>query len=197
MNEFPPPPPSGGQPPYEPPTQPMQAAQYPPQGQFQQQAPPDPLAELDKKRKKQLGILAGVAAVLIVAAFFGGKALESKNYDSGADGYNEIYADGAKTGSAKGQKSGEAQGSEKGKQQGVAEGTAAGANQALGNFSSWNTSTPYVVEMTQGSGDVPYTVENRLLMQPDTLYKICASGSGICTEAPNNDSGGGATGTSP
>lgn len=215
MNDFPPPPPggqppAGGQPPYEPPTQPMQPAQpgqpdpYA-QQQYAEQPQRDPYAELDSKRKKQLGILSAVAAILIVAAFFGGKAVEKKNYEEGQDGYNEIYnagaasgaAAGKKAGQAQGQKSGEAEGTEKGKQQGVAEGTADGAAAALGNFSNWSTTTPYVITMDQGSGDVPYTVASRTLMQPDTFYKICASGSGVCTEADNNSSGGGSTGTSP
>lgn len=222
MNNFPPPPP-GGQPPYQPPqgqpgqpgpdqpTQQMQPGQPGQPGQpdpYQQQAyqaPPDPLAEADKKRKKQLGILAGVAAVLIVAAFFGGKAFEKKNYEEGADGYNAIYNEGAKSGHAAGQKSGEAsgqkqgeqegvaKGTEQGKQQGEAEGTKAGAAAALGNFSSWSTSTPYVVTMQQGpNSNVPYAVDNRTLMQPNTFYKICASGQGVCTEEDNNS--GGSTG---
>lgn len=210
MNDFPPPPPSGGEPPYEPPTQPMQPAQpgqpqqqYAQQGQYAQQPQRDPLAELDSKRKKQLGILSAVAVVLIVAAFFGGKAVEKKNYDPGKDGYNEIYAAGAKSGTAagqragqaQGQKEGEAKGTEKGKSQGVAEGTADGAAAALGNFSTWSTSTPYVVTMDQGSGDVPYTVASRTLMQPDTFYKICSSGTGVCSEPDNNSSGGGSTGS--
>lgn len=208
MNDFPPPPPPGG----EQPTQPMQPAQpgqpqqqYAQQGQYSQPPQQDPLAALDSKRKKQLGILSAVAAVLIVAAFFGGKAVEKKNYDPGKDGYNEIYAAGAKSGTAagtkagqaQGQKEGEAKGTEKGKQQGVAEGTADGAAAALGNFSSWSTSTPYVITMDQGSGDVPYSVASRTLMQPDTFYKICASGTGVCTEADNNSSGGGGSTGSP
>lgn len=218
MNDFPPPPPggqppAGGQPPYEPPTQPMQPAQPGQPGQPQQQyaQPPqqDPYAELDSKRKKQLGILSAVAAVLIVAAFFGGKAVEKKNYEEGKDGYNEIYNAGAASGTAagtkagkeqgqkEGQQQGEAEGTEKGKQEGVAEGTADGANQALGNFSSWNTSTPYVILMGTGSGDVPYSISSRTLMQPDTFYKICASGQGVCTEPDNGNSGGGSTGNSP
>lgn len=214
MNDFPPPPPGGQQPPYEPPTQPMQPAQpgqpqqpdpyaQQPQQPYAQQPPQDPVAEVDSKRKKQLGILSVVAAILIVAAFFGGKAVEKKNYDPGKDGYNEIYAAGAKSGTAAGQKSGqeqgqkegEASGTEKGKQEGVAQGTADGANAALGNFGSWNTSTPYAVTMEQGSGDVPYQVASRVLFQPNTFYKICASGTGICSEPDTNSGGGGSTGS--
>ncbi len=227
MNNFPPPPP-GGQPPYQPPPgqpgqpgqpqqpgQPPQPGQQQPTGQYQQpdpyqqqqyQQPEDPLTALDKKRKKQLWILSGIAAVLIVGAFFGGKAVEKKNYDPGADGYNAIYDAGAKSGNAAGTKSGEAsgqkqgkeegiaEGTEKGKQQGEAEGTAAGASAALGGFSSWSTSAPYVVSMNQGpNSNVPYAVDSRTLMQPNTFYKICASGQGVCTEADPN-SGGGSTG---
>lgn len=195
MNNFPPPPP-GGQPPYEPPTQQM------PVGQPAYQPPPDPLAELDKKRKKQLGVVSGIAAVLIVVAFFGGKALEKKNYEQGADGYNAIYAEGqqagtsagTKAGQEAGQKEGEAKGTEQGQQQGKAQGTKEGAAAALGNFSSWSTETPYVVLMQKGPSDeVPYAVSDRTLMQPNTYYKICSSGQGVCTEADPN-SGGGATG---
>lgn len=195
MNEFPPPPPPGGQPPYEPPTQVMQPAQ--PQAAYPQGTPPDPLTVLDKKRKKQLWILGVVAAILIVVAFVGGTMFEQKKYEAGADGYNEIYAAGAKSGTAKGQKAGEASGTAQGKQQGVSEGTAAGAKQALGNYPSWDTSSPYAVEMTEGSGDVPYAIENRTQMQPGTLYKVCSSGSGVCTESANSGTGGGATSTSP
>lgn len=200
MNNFPPPPP-GGEPPYEPPTQQMPAQPQPGQPPAYQ-PPPDPLAELDKKRKKQVWTIAGIGAVLIVVAFFGGKALEKKNYEQGADGYNAIYQDGQKAGTsagtkagqAAGQKEGVAQGTEQGKQQGQAQGTKDGASAALGNFSTWSTDTPYVVLMEKGPSDsVPYAVGDRTLMQPDTYYKICASGTGVCTESDPN-SGGGATG---
>lgn len=194
MNNFPPPPPGGP----DQPTQVQQQAQYAQPGQ-----PQDPLTTLDKKRKKQLGILSVIGVALIVAAFFGGKALEKKNYEKGADGYQAIYQEGAaagtaagtKAGQAKGQKEGEASGTEKGKQEGQAEGTKQGAGAALGNFGTWSTATPYVVTMEQGpSADVPYSVASRTLMQPDTYYKICASGQGVCTEADPNSGGGGATG---
>jgi hypothetical protein len=167
----------------------------------------DPLAELDKKRKQQLTIMAVVGVILIVAAVFVGKALEKKNYDPGADGYTAIFNAGAKAGhsvgEASGQKAGQeagqkqgeqeglAKGTEQGKEAGKAEGTADGAAAALGNFGSWETGAPYVVSVTQGpSSDVPYVVESRTLMQPDTFYKICASGQGVCTEADNNATSG-------
>jgi hypothetical protein len=220
MSNFPPPPP-GGQPPYEPPPGGQPPAGQPPAGQPPTDQPPyqqpvDPLAEADKKRKQQLGILAATAAVLIVVAFFAGKAVEKKNYDPGKDGYNEIYAAGAKSGGAagkaagtkEGEKTGKeagkaegvAEGTEKGKAEGVAQGTAEGADQALGGLTSWSTTTPYVVEMQKGpSSDVPYTVGDRTLMQEGLLYKICSSGQGICTEADtgsasSSSSGSGATG---
>lgn len=202
MNYQPPPPPPGGpQPPA-----PGQPDPYGQPTQQYQQPPVDPLAEADSKRKKQLGILSAVAAVLIVAAFFGGKAVEKKNYDPGKDGYNEIYAKGAADGNAAGQKSGEAsgqaqgekegvaKGTEKGQAEGEATGTADGASQALGGFSSWSTDSPYVVTMDSGSGDVPYVVQNRTQMEPDTNYKICSSGSGICTSQVTTSGGGGSTG---
>ncbi len=208
MNYPPPPPPPGGP---DDPTQinqpgaPQgQPGQYPQQG-YQQV---DPVAAADKKRKQQLGILAGVAAVLIVAAFFAGKAVEKKNYDPGKDGYNEIYAAGQSAGNAAGTKSGEAsgqaegekegkaQGTEEGEKQGEATGIEDGANQALGGFGSWDTGTPYVVTVGEGSGDVPYVVQNRTQMQEGLNYKICSSGSGICTSevTSSSGSGGGATG---
>lgn len=203
MSNFPPPPP-GGQPPQQPPYQPPseQPTQQMPAGQPAYQAPPDPVEELDKKRKKQVWTVAVIGAVLIVAAFFGGKAIEKKNYEKGADGYNAIYNEGrqagttagTKAGQAQGQKEGVAKGTEQGQQQGKAAGTKDGAAAALGNFSSWSTDTPYVVLMQQGpSSDIPYVVGDRTLMQPDTYYKICASGTGICTEADPN-TGGGSTG---
>lgn len=222
MNNFPPPPP-GGQPPYEPPpggqqppqqgswdqpTQVQQPGQYAQPGQQYAQpgqpgAPEDPLTTLDKKRKKQLWIVSAIGAVLIVAAFFGGKAFEKKNYDPGKSGYEAIYNEGAKAGTAagtkagqaQGQKEGEASGTEKGKQEGQAAGTKQGAGAALGNFSSWSTTTPYVITMQQGpSDDVPYAVESRTLMQQGIFYKICASGQGVCTETDPNSGGGGSTG---
>ena len=211
MSNFPPPPP-GGQPPYEPPPggQPpagQPPAGQPPAGQPPYQQPVDPLAEADKKRKQQLGILSVVAAVLIVAAFFGGKAMEQKNYDPGEAGYNEIYAEGAKKGNAAGEASGTetgkeegkkagkaegvAEGTEQGKAEGVAEGTADGASQALGGLSSWSTTAPYVVQMEEGpSQDVPYTVSSRTAMQPGIFYKICSSGQGVCTESDPGPSSG-------
>ncbi|MBJ7354057.1 MAG: hypothetical protein JHC98_04465 [Thermoleophilaceae bacterium] len=219
MSNFPPPPP-GGQPPYEPPPggqPPAGQPPVPPAGQPQYQQPVDPLAEADKKRKKQLAILSVVGAILIVAAFFGGKALEKKNYEPGKDGYNEIYAEGAKrgnaageaAGTASGQKEGEkagkeagksegiAEGTEKGKAEGQAEGEAEGASQALGGLSSWSTTAPYVVQMENGpSSDVPYTVSSRTPMQPGIFYKICSSGQGVCTEADNNSSSSSSAGGS-
>ncbi|MBJ7459127.1 MAG: hypothetical protein JHD02_08070, partial [Thermoleophilaceae bacterium] len=183
----------------------------PPAGQPQYQQPVDPLAELDKKRKQQLGILSAVAAVLIVAAFFGGKAIEKKNYDPGKDGYNEIYAEGAKAGTtagtAAGTKAGEAsgeesgkkegksegiaEGTEQGKAQGEAEGEAEGASQALGGLGSWSTTAPYVVQMEDGpNSSVPYTVSSRTAMQPGIFYKICSSGQGVCTESDPGPSSG-------
>jgi hypothetical protein len=192
MNYQPPqPPPPGGEDPY---------GQDP---YAQQNAQPDPVEVEKKKRKKQLWILGGLAAVLIVLAFFGGKALEKKNYEPGEAAYVEIYNKGAAAGKAVGTKqgveTGQEQGQKQGKEEGVAEGTeqgkkageAAGQSQgeakgsatALGGFSSWDTNAPYVVEMATGpSDDIPYVVQDRTEMQPDTLYKICASGSGICTE---------------
>lgn len=210
MNNFPPPPP-GGQPPYDPSQQPTQVNQpagagVPPQpGAPQQyQQPVDPVAAIDKKRKQQLWMLGALAVVLIIGAFFGGKAFEAKNYEKGADGYNEIYEAGAKSGHAAGQKSGEAagqkqgeesgiaKGTEQGKQEGEIEGTKAGAAAALGNLSNWSFTTPYVVTMKQGpSAEVPYAVEERTLMQPNTFYKVCASGSGVCTEEDTNSQSGG------
>jgi hypothetical protein len=165
----------------------------------------------DKKRKKQLGILSAVAAVLIVAAFFGGKAIEKKNYDPGKKGYNEIYAEGAKNGHAQGTKTGQAEGeqsgkaagksegiaegTEQGKKEGQAQGTADGADAALGGLTAWSTSAPYVVTMTTGpSSDVPYSVDSRTQMQPDTFYKICSSGQGICTEADTGDTASSSSG---
>lgn len=199
MSNFPPPPP-GGQPPAgeQPPYQPPPGGQPPAQPPYQ--PPADPLAELDKKRKQQLGILSVVAVALIIAAFFGGKAMEKKNYEPGKDGYNEIYAEGAKkgtaAGTAAGEASGEKSGKESGKAEGVAEGTekgkaegeatgeAEGASQALGGLSSWSTTAPYVVQMEDGpNSSVPYTVSSRTPMQPGIFYKICSSGEGVCTEA--------------
>jgi hypothetical protein len=211
MSNFPPPPPGGQPPAGQPPYQPPPGGQPPVGGQPPYQPPPvDPLAEADSKRKKQLGILSVVAAILIVAAFFGGKAIEKKNYDPGKSGYNEIYAEGAKNGNAageasgtkagekkgtaKGEAEGEAQGTEKGKAEGEAQGTADGASQALGGLGTWSTTAPYVVQMEQGpSSDVPYTVSSRTPMQPGIFYKICSSGQGVCTEA---DTGSASTSSS-
>lgn len=213
MNDFPPPPP-GGQPPMQPgqPGQPGQPTdptlQYQQPGQPPVQPPVDPLTELDKKRKKQLWIVTALGVVLIIGAFFGGKAIEQKNYEAGADGYNEIYNAGVKSGHAAGTKSGQAEGQEQGEQEGVAKGTEQGkqqgeiegekdgANAALGNFSSWSTDTPYVITMQQGpSSEVPFAIASRTLMQPDTFYKICASGKGVCTESdPGPPAQAGSTG---
>lgn len=215
MNEFPPPPP-GGQPPSGPddptrvqyPVQPpaqgghQQPVQQPgmqqpsaPQGQYQ--PPVDPLAAADKKRKQQLGVLAVVALLLIGGAFIGGKALEAQNYKPGKSGWTEIYDAGARSGKASGQRAGEqageASGIEKGKQQAAGEATAAGASSALGGFSNWQSTAPYAVTMAEGTKEeVPWVIESRTQMQPGVMYKICDSGSGLCTDS--GETPGGPTG---
>ena len=69
---------------------------------------------------------------------------------------------------------------------------------ALGNLGNWSTSIPYVVTMDQGpNSDIPYVVGSRVQMQPDTFYKICSSGSGICTEPDNNASTSSNSSSSP
>lgn len=174
-----------------------------------QEQPVDPLAELDKKRKKQLTIVSLVGVVLIVAAIFVGKAIEKQNYEPGASGYTAIYDAGAESGHAAGEASGQkagheagqkqgeqeglAKGTEQGKQAGQAEGTADGAAAALGNLGNWDTDSPYVVTMKEGpSSEIPFAVASRTMMQPETYYKICASGQGVCTEDdPNASSGSG------
>jgi hypothetical protein len=202
-DQFPPPPP--GQPPVDPSEQPTQVQQPAGYGQpdpyqqpaaYAQQPAVDPVAASEKKRKQQLGILAAIAAVLIVVAFFAGKAVEKKNYDPGKDGYNEIYAQGQKAGTAAGtaagQKAGEAQGTKSGEKSGTEKGMSDGADLALGGNSQWSTTTPYVVTMQDGpNSSVPFAVDSRTEMQQGTLYKVCNSGKGVCT----TESGGtGSTG---
>jgi hypothetical protein len=187
MNYQPPPPPPG--PPAGGPPQPPQQPGY-----EQPYAQPDPLAAEQKKRKQQLGILSAVGVVLIVAAFFGGKAIEKKNYDPGKDGYNAIYAQGAAAGGAAGKKAGEKSGKEKGVAEGTEEGQKAGqlegetegqksgASAALGGFSDWDTGVPYATIFEHGpSEEIPFAIKSRTLFQPGTLYKICDSGNGVCT----------------
>lgn len=183
-------------PPQGPPPQQPQA----PQQNYQQ--PVDPVAEAKKRGNRNLAIVSVLALALIAGSFFVGKSMEAKNYDPGEDGYNEIYTAGQQSGTASGTATGKeegvAEGKEKGKEsglkegeaQGVTEGQQQGANAALGGLTGWSTTVPYVVEMSDGPNEqVPYAVSNRTQMQQGTLYKVCNSGSGVCTAS----SSGGAT----
>jgi hypothetical protein len=208
INPPPPPPtqpptPPGGQPPQPP------AGGQPPYGQ---PVYPDPAADAAAAKKKSRNILIGVcvaAVALIVGAYFFGQSQEKSKYDPGQPAYNAIYEKGAKTGAVAGtaqgtktgkkeglaqgteagKKSGLKQGQQQGQAQGVNEGQQQGATETLGGLTGWNTDTPYVVEFGPGpNSNIPYAVQTRTLMQTGTLYKICSSGQGICTEAPSSAS---------
>lgn len=70
----------------------------------------------------------------------------------------------------------------------------AGYQAAFQGFgSSWDTSRPYVVEVTQ-DGRGRYSLSSRLVMDPGQSYQICTSGSGICA---GSSSSGGSTTTNP
>lgn len=103
-----------------------------PGGQQYAGQPPaeDPVAAADQKRKKQLWILSGVAAVLIIAALFAGKALGENDYKKGSKGYEAIYNEGYKagqaTGYAVGDKAGEKAGYRSGDKAGEKSGYRAG-----------------------------------------------------------------------
>jgi hypothetical protein len=151
---------------------------------------------------------------LSVAGYFFGRSQGQNEYDPGTSGYQAIYqtgykagqtggeasgkASGEAAGTAKGKAAGEAAGKqaglEQGKQQGAAQGTAAGATAALGGFSSWQTNTPYAVNVDPGTqSGVPYVISSRVLMASDTYYSPCESDpSTICTfPRPPAGSGGG------
>ena len=167
---------------------------------------------------KQKAVIGAVlAVVLIIGAFFVGMKIEKAKYDVGQPAYNEIYQAGQQSGTASGAKQGAAAGAAAGKQAGVAEGleqgqksgleqgTAEGQKQgqkegadaALGGFSDWSTTVPYVVEFGDGpNSEVPYVITTRTQMQPDVLYQICSSGENVCIAQPNGGGGGGGGGGS-
>ncbi len=87
-----------------------------------------------------------------------------------AQGLQKGKAAGEIIGKQEGQKAGEAAGYAKGYSAGVVK----GATAALGALGSWNTDTPYVVELNSSPvSGVPYQIYSRTLMKANTSYFLC------------------------
>lgn len=131
-----------------------------------------------------------------------GKDEVEADYVRGAPGYKAIFEAGKKVGYAqgvkrgkrvgliRGERHGEKVGFEQGDKQGIttgqAEGVRQGAAAVLGGFDSWTTGGYYVITMG-GSNEagVPYVINSRVQLQPDTYYRLCRNGgaSQLC-ESP-------------
>ena len=119
-------------------------------------------------------------------------------YAKGASGYKNIYDEGYQAGKAAGTKSGvkagkasgEAAGKKIGYEQGETAGKSAGVVTgekeayalALGNYSSWVPSAPYMVSLEKTtSSSVPFGVTARHPVEPGYNYYLCVTGSnGVC-----------------
>jgi hypothetical protein len=139
-----------------------------------------------------------VAAVLGVGGYLighnAGENAEGDRYAAGAPGYDTIYQQGVAAGKAQGTQQGaaageqvgfeqgEKQGSAQGEQQGESQGTAAGAAAALGGFSAWEPDTPDIVKVQAGTNSVPYEIDSRTQLQPETEYALCKDDTTqVCT----------------
>jgi hypothetical protein len=147
-----------------------------------------------------------VAAVLGVGGYLlghsAGENAERDNFVAGASGYEAIYQQGVAAGTAQGTQRGQAQGAAAGKQvgfeegeqtgsaqgeqagleQGERQGMVAGASAALGGFSAWEPGTPYVVKVQAGTTAVPYEIDSRTQLQPNTEYALCQDDpTQVCT----------------
>ena len=90
---------------------------------------------------------------------------------------------GEQRGEQQGEREGEQQGEREGEQQGEAAGTRTGAEEALGNL-QWKDGAFYVVRIAEGSGNVPYRVNDRKVMEPNEEYHICSFNPDlICSQA--------------
>ncbi len=101
----------------------------------------------------------------------GQKAGQAKGVKLGtAQGLQTGKKAGEIIGKQEGQKAGEAAGYAKGYSAGVVK----GATAALGALGSWNTDTPYVVELNSSPvAGVPYQIYSRTLMKANTSYFLC------------------------
>lgn len=135
-------------------------------------------------------VLVAVAAgaVLVGRATVDTQAARDKGYQAGLqDGY------------FKGLPVGEAQGRQEGRaiQEGAAlpagdrqaardafdDGYVAGADDVFAGYDGgWSLSTPYLINVTDGTGKIAYRIGTRTPMQPHVNYYLCPDGHSICQQ---------------
>ena len=61
------------------------------------------------------------------------------------------------------------------------DGYAAGANDVFAGYDGgWSLSMPYVVVVTQASGDITYRIESRVPIESGVSYYLCPDGRTLC-----------------
>jgi hypothetical protein len=147
--------------------------------------PADQKVVVMKSRARNIGILMIAVIVVALSAFGLGRAsadtrsARSRGYQSGVtDGYFQALP----VGEAQGRRDGRAlqEGDElpANERQPVRDafdaGYAAGTNDAFAGYDGgWATSTPYVVTVQPGKGDITYRIASRVPLEPHVNYYLC------------------------
>lgn len=136
-------------------------------------------------------------ALVLVAGAVGGGVLIGRATARTHEARQSGYRAGLSAGYFQGLPVGEAQGRREGRV--LAEGTAlpagdrapvthafndgyaAGANDVFAGYDGgWSLSMPYVVVVTQASGDITYRIESRVPIERGVTYYLCPDGHTLC-----------------
>ena len=146
----------------------------------------------------RIGTIAGlvVAAALVAGAGIVVGRVTVDTHAAHESGYRsglyDGYFDGLPVGEAQGRREGRAlqEGSSvpaAGRRQATDAfnaGYAAGANDAFAGYDGgWAPSSPYVVSVGRGRGDISYRIASRVPLEAGVAYFLCPTGHGLCQGA--------------
>jgi hypothetical protein len=133
-----------------------------------------------------LGLAAGL--VFVGRATVDTGAARNRGYQAGLDAG---YINGLPAGEAEGRQEGRAlqegdavpAGDQHAVRDAFNDGYAAGANDAFAGYDGgWSRSTPYVVTIRLGAGQITYRIASREPVQAGTDYYLCPDGHSLCQQ---------------
>jgi hypothetical protein len=127
-------------------------------------------------------VLAGVAAVALVAAAYAVGRVTAPIHDRGWVQGNAVgYESGVAAGRALQIGDPLAPGDRDVSQKAFRAGYRAAQADAYGSYDGgWSIGQPYIVILARGLGGAPYRIDQRELLVPGTTYVLCSGGRAVC-----------------